>query len=226
MTKPLSLSDVAKKKLPKVAVENFSQFITERIYSNLLHPSKWKRTPGLHLSSLLPDCMRMTGYKILFGSHMNMQGIYKTGIGTFLHDAIKILEVQELPLEWEGIVTDGVDEYDPETGVWIDKKFTWGPPNWDMWPNNRRQLEYIKNMLIENKNKATHGFIVYFDLSAPRFHIRYGKNLRTLKVISAEMLKKRDICYKVRKTAILPERKISKECTFCSHAVTCLREVL
>lgn len=225
-TKPLKLSDVAKKTLPKVAQEQFTQFVIERVYSSLIHAGSRPRSAGLHVSSLLPDCMRKSAYSILFGRTMNLQGIYKTGIGTALHEQIKLLKVQEMPLEWEGIVTDGIDDYDPETGIFIDKKFTWGPPNWDIWPTNRRQLEYYKNMMYRNDIKATHGFVVYFDLSNPRVHVRYAKRIRSLDVLAKEMLSKRDILNTSRKTGILPERKIGTDCYFCGYARTCLGEVL
>jgi len=157
---------------------------------------------------------------------MDLRGIYRTGIGTALHDKIRILEVQEMSLEWEGIRTDGVDDYDPKTGIFIDKKFTWGPPSWNIWPSNKLQLEYYKTLMIKNDMLATHGFIVYFDLSNPRVHVRYGKNMRSTDVLAKEMLEKRDILNKAMKTGVLPERKIGKDCSFCEYARTCLGEVL
>ena len=134
--------------------------------------------------------------------------------------------MQEIPLEWEGIVTDGIDEYSPEEGIWLDKKFTWGPPDWDVWPYHRMQGEYYKNMMIKNNMKATHGFIVYFDLSNPRVHVRYINKIRALDTIAKEMIKKRDIIKETRKTAVLPPRNIGKDCFFCDYAKPCLRGVL
>lgn len=222
----VSLSDVAKKTLPRKAVEHLTQFISNQVYSCLIHASVKERSPGLHVSALLPDCMRKSGYNILLGSSMDMRGIYKTGIGTHLHNSLKILEVQELPLEWEGIVTDGIDEYSPDLGIFLDKKITWGPPKYDMWENHKRQLGYYKTMLINNDYNATHGFILYFDMSKPRFHVRYASGLRAVKSLGREMLKKRDILVQCRRTGKLPDRTIGSDCYICGRARECLGAVL
>jgi len=212
--------------IPATTQAQITEFVKKKVFKSLITAGE-ERTQGIHVSALLKDCTRSACYKELYGGTSDLRGIYKTGIGTILHAGLKILEVQELKLEWEGIVTDGVDEYSPETGIFIDKKFTWGPPNYGMWPYHEKQLENYRVMLRKNGYLATHGFIVYFNLmniNSP-IHVRYMRSTRSDKMIEREMLSKRNIILRCRETGELPDRVIGKDCLFCSSALKCLNGI-
>jgi len=223
----LSLAEIADKmKISKTTPEasaDFTTFVMNRVYSSFLNAGM-ERTPGVHVSSIIYDCMRSPCYGIKHGRRMDLMGIIRTGIGTHLHDDIKILPVQELPLEWEGIVTDGVDEYDPETGIFIDKKITWNPPSYGMWDKHKKQLEDYKVMLHDNGYKATEGFILYIVLSKPNslMQLRHGNKIRALKTVRKEMRANRDIILRFNETGELPPRVCGQDCNFCADAAECL----
>lgn len=227
----LSIHEVADKVgVIKPRLENLDEIknsILAKSYSNFLHLSD-ERSPGIHVSSIIGECMRSPCYDIEYGVTHNIGNLARFGIGHFLHDKVKVFSVQELPLEWEEIITDGVDEYDPDTGYFLDKKITWNPPTYGVFKKHVRQMENYKVMLRANKYKATEGFILYMNIANPNifFRLRHLNKMRALKTVRKEMRTNRNIILEFEETRELPPRCIGEDCNFCGHVSRCLSEVL
>ncbi len=188
----------------------------ERFYEVI---SSSYRSPGIHVSTILYDCLRRGYYEQIFHPHQfnTRQQSVKFWIGRQLHET-PVLAEHEVPLEWEGI-HGTADEY--EDGVLVDKKTTEKEIPRRPSEQYTRQVEYYKVMLEAIGKPVTRASILYIQISPPYRVEELQVPTRDSEVVRQEMRAKLAILNLAFKRNQPPERKPGWLCDYCSFASVC-----
>lgn len=180
---------------------------------------KREETKGIHVTSLVYDCLRRSYYTIKYGEgFFDLKTLITFWIGRQLHKT-RILASHELNLEWSGIVGT-VDDF--EEGILIEKKSTTFLPKEPM-DHHIRQLEYYALLLEKNGYNVKECHLVYIDINNKDIKA-FPVQFRPLNQIEKEIVEKKEILESHLLHNEIPDRQISWLCYYCNFASICLKE--
>lgn len=187
--------------------------VLERFFEAIV--GEEKRPKGIHVTSLVHDCLRRSYYQQKFGSFFSLKTMITFWIGKQLHRT-KILNKNEFKLEWEGVV-GSIDDF--EDGVLIEKK-TCTTTYRNPLDHHKRQVEYYSVLLRKNGFKFKEGRLIYINL-VDKEVVEFPVSVRGLSTIADEMLEKKKVLEGALKSKKPPARSMSWLCNYCSFANIC-----
>ena len=187
--------------------------VLARFYGSILTDKK--RRDGIHVSTLVYDCLRRGYYDATLGPRFNLETYLKFWIGKSCHTT-PILRHHELSLEWNG-VKGTVDEY--EDGVIVDKKTTREIPR-SPYPSHVKQLEYYKVLLESNGYPVEQGFILYIDVATPGAHVLEAP-LRETGDVQRELMEKYTTLTRALEDGTPPRGVPGWLCRYCGFSEEC-----
>jgi CRISPR/Cas system-associated exonuclease Cas4 (RecB family) len=202
--------------------------IVEKFYSALLGDSPYSQPKGsVSVTQLSFPCLRRAVIEILSGiSGIDPGGLIRTWIGKKCHETSILRKKMELELQWEGVY-GRVDEYDPDSFVLIDKKFTRSVPS-EVREHHARQVNYYRVLLEKNGMPVSEMYVVYVDVDAAFVRV-LPVEMMPLEEAEAELVERRDRVLECVKTGILPPREVRfweegarrTVCDYCSVFSVC-----
>lgn len=175
----------------------------------------------ISVTELVSECPRAVFFSRVFGNYfVRMRNIIALLLGKKLHEVSILGKEMEMKLEWEGIV-GVIDEYDPDTGLVLEKKFVSRTPK-EPYEHHVKQLTYYKLLLA--KNNLPYSFFVLWYFAFDNFEdpVKIFV-IPTPPVDSIEreaVLKKEALTFALRSGKI-PTRKMSWYCRYCPFAKLC-----
>jgi hypothetical protein len=123
-----------------------------------------KRKGELHLTDLTSPCIRQLYFSKKENGVEDIPDLIRAWEGKMLHE-FPLLEQHELELEYMGVKTS-IDEYDPNTGTLIEKKFVSFMPKDEgelkkYYAHYIEQVEYEALFLIKNGKVVNDAFLLF-----------------------------------------------------------------
>ena len=200
----------------------------ELFYRSLFAASVYTQPKGtVSVTSLSFPCLRRAVLDLLLPRReITPEGLIRTWIGRKLHETSILGKENEIELQWEGVF-GRVDEYDPETGILLEKKTTRSPPS-EPREHHVTQVEYYKVLLENNGKPVSSAYIIYIDVGSAQVKV-FPVELRPFEEVREEMLRKKEKVLECVKMKILPPREVgfwdmkSKRtyCSYCSYFSAC-----
>jgi hypothetical protein len=183
---------------PEQLVEKF--FVALREESKTHPPSK------ISVTLLAFPCVRRAVLELTSPeAALDPSGLIKTWVGTMCHKTSVLHAENEIELTWEKIY-GRADEYDPATGVLLEKKstrhFFREPPQ-----HYLKQVQYYRVLLEENGRPVREAWIMFVNIDDGRVQV-FPVELEDIEAVKAEMLEKRDKILKAVEAGILPPREM------------------
>ena len=198
--------------------------ITNRIALDVMDEPRPKTPEGkVHVSQLLPDCLRKTFYDMTIGRPMyDLRTMMNFWYGRLIH-ARPILGEHELLLEYKGIIGH-IDEFGDR--VLLEKKSTSTVPT-SPYSYHVKQVEYYKVLLVNTNHPVDATFVVYFlkDFNTGLPAVLEAK-CRDVSIIENEMLERKEAILKCMSDKTLPKASIGWACSYCDFCSSCFRDML
>lgn len=194
------------------------------IYSRILKKiTEPKLREGIHVSSLVYDCLRRGWYHHHYGhGFYDLKTLIRFWIGKAVHE-YPLLNRHHLELSWNNIYGE-VDDYTEEDGGIIFEKKTCKTYYRNPIQHHVRQLEYYVPLLVHNGYPVKEGYVVYINVADNDIYY-FPVNIRPLKEIEKEMLVRRDILQRCIEENVLPPRNTSWLCRFCNFCMLCFQDL-
>lgn len=203
-----------------------------RIYDGMREEEE-KRRRELHLTDLTSDCYR----QVWFDKHQPLPDDIESRIrmweGAQLH-IMPLTECHELKLSFEGVLTS-IDEYDPESGILIEKKFVgFIPVNENelnkYYSHYIKQVEYEALFLEKNGKPVNKAFILFVcrgepDQNRPMVNV-FEIPIRDLKAIEARFREEVTILELILSSENPPDipeqfAPFDYPCSYCKYRARC-----
>jgi len=191
--------------------------IVESIYSAMIDE---KERSGVYVTDICYDCLRFAYYLNKYGEYKSRKDVITLFIGKAVH-TIPVFKVNELRLEWNGIV-GRIDDYDPERKILLEKKTCRKIPEKPL-EHHVKQVEYYKVLMEENGYKVERCFIAYLDIYNSKLEV-FEVRSRASEIVKKEMLEKKEKLLRALLLSKPPERKVSWLCDYCPFFNICMRE--
>jgi CRISPR/Cas system-associated exonuclease Cas4 (RecB family) len=205
--------------------------LIEKFFVALREESKTHPPGRISVTLLAFPCTRRAVIELTSPeAALDPSGLIKTWVGTMCHKTSVLRAENELELEWERIYGK-VDEYDPATGILLEKKTTRRkfsePPS-----HYVKQVQYYRVLLEENSRPVREAWIMFANIDDGKVQV-FPVELEDIEAVKAEMLEKRDKILKAVEAGILPPREMgfwesddpSKQslvCNYCRVFSLCL----
>lgn len=177
---------------------------------------------GIHITDITRDCLRPAYYRAKYGG-MQFFGLWDTynlWKGKMLH-LTNVLPQGEVEVEWSG-VKGRIDDYDPATGIIVEKKIIGRIPT-EPLPHHTKQLQFQTVLMRENDKDVNKGFILYIspeNKKAVGFEVPVA--VADLIDARAEIEEKAKALEKAFLENTIPPRSTSWECSYCPYFTPCL----
>jgi CRISPR/Cas system-associated exonuclease Cas4 (RecB family) len=205
--------------------------LIEKFFVALREESKTHPPGKISVTLLAFPCLRRAAIELMSPeAALEPSGLIKTWVGTMCHKTSVLRAENEVELQWENIYGK-VDEYDPATGVLLEKKSTRHsfrePPS-----HYLKQVQYYRVLLEENSRPVREAWIMFVNIDDGRVQV-FPVELEDIEAVKAEMLDRRDRILKALEAGILPPREMgfwesgdpSKQslvCSYCPRFSICL----
>lgn len=177
-----------------------------------------ERKQGIHVTSLVYDCLRRSYYSEKFGEgFFDIKTLITFWIGRVLHHT-QVLKEHELQLEWLGILGT-VDEF--EDGILLEKKTTAFMPKAPL-EHHVTQLEYYKLLLEKTGKRVKQMFLMYIDIANKDIKV-FEVEPRPLAEIEVELIAKKTELEASLLKNIVPPRHAGWLCGYCNFASICFK---
>jgi len=224
-----------------ISIKDIEHFVEESFYKGVKKFSdgeqqKRVRT-SLHISSMSYDCSRKLWYEIVTqrDSELDEEGLYRTWIGTKLHETEMYNSLHEIKVNYKTVDVDikvggQIDEVLNYQGkrIIVDKKFVGRLPT-EMWEHHKRQVYYYM-LLYEQQEKLKVDYVAIFYFK-PTVDYRWSK--KRYKAFVDEVTDEKRKKYSERfnqliqevsdglKKNKLPPVTVSWYCNYCPFRVPC-----
>lgn len=175
----------------------------------------------ISVTELVAECPRFVFFNRIFGPYFERpRNIVSLLLGKKLHEVSILGKEMEMKLEWNGIV-GVIDEYDPENGIVLEKKFVQRTPK-EPYEHHVRQLEYYKLLLAKNGKPYSYFILWYFSFEDREDPVRiFLIPTRPLDVLENEVTVKKEALSFALKAGKIPQRKIGWLCKYCNFSKLC-----
>ena len=180
------------------------------------------RPGGIEVTEITSECLRRSYYNRKFGQVYESDSALRMFIGKAFHE-VPIYGQHELKLEWEGI-TGVIDEYDPQTGVLLEKKTTRGGLPKQPHSHHVRQVEAYAVLLTKNGYPFTDAYIVYFDVGEGSLRVFPVEFTRPIDLIALELEERKRVYEKALREETPPPREPGWICDYCPWVRQCYLE--
>lgn len=179
---------------------------------------------GIHITDITRDCLRPAYYRTIYGG-IQFYGLWTTYLlwkGKMLH-LTNVLPQGEIKVEWSG-VKGRIDDYDPKTGVIVEKKIIGRIPT-EPLPHHIKQIQFQAVLMRENGNEVNRGFILYISPDNKKAAVfEVPVTVADLVDAKAEISEKAEVLKKAFADSTIPPRKTTWECAYCPYFTPCLAE--
>ena len=178
------------------------------------------RERGLHVTSLVYDCVRRCYYNVTTEPKFDTVTKIKLNLGSLIHKHYRLDgATHELKLQWDGIV-GSLDVYVPETGELLDLKSIWTPGQYIKelpYIHHARQIEYYCLLLAKNNLRVGPATVLYVPINVAK-----EITVRPISEIEAEVTRKVAAIKEAQESKTPPEGLLkSHECRFCAYLRLC-----
>jgi CRISPR/Cas system-associated exonuclease Cas4 (RecB family) len=171
--------------------------------------------------ALQSPCSRSSWYFYFFDARPALSNITDMAIGTLVH-GIPMYSKHELHETWQGIRLD-VDEYDPETGIMVEKKTAKEPNKYMPYESHRTQLEHGRAMLQDLGYSINSAWILYIFKDGSMAQVYNIPETRSKDEVLNEIRERKKILEEYIEKKELPPRMLGYQCGYCEFGSLCFQ---
>jgi len=175
----------------------------------------------ISVTELSAECPRAVFFSRVFGDYFTkLRNLIALVLGKKLHEISILGKEMEKPLEWSGI-KGVIDEYDPETGIVLEKKFVSRTPR-EPYEHHINQVKLYKLLLAKTGLPYSYFILWYFAFDNMEDPVKiFIVPTPPVDAIEREALLKREAMVFALKSGKIPQRKLSWYCKYCPFAKLC-----